>query len=103
MADHVVIFTLMSPKELKDEIVDRLINFEHISGFNLLSMNGYSKAHSSFNLEEQVQGYRELVQFEIMINSQHVEDLKDLLKPISQYTQLRYWLNNISESGHLNS
>jgi hypothetical protein len=101
MAEPTVIFTLISPKELKDEITDRLMNFDLISGFNLSAIKGYSKAHSSFNLEEQVRGCRELVQFDIIIDSQHISEIKEVLSPISQQTQLRYWLTNITENGHL--
>ncbi|MDG1752817.1 MAG: DUF3240 family protein [Thalassotalea sp.] len=101
MTDPLVIFTVMSPTELKDEIIDRLMHFEHISGFNLLPINGYSKAHCSFNMEEQVQGYRKLLQFEIAINRQYVDELKALLSPISQRDPLRYWLVEVSEDGHI--
>lgn len=101
MSDAKVVFTLMSPEILKDDIIDCLMNFEHISGFNLISINGYSKAHSSFNLEEQVQGYQALLKFEIVIHAEHVDELKGLLKPISQQTLLRYWLSHLEDSGHL--
>ena len=44
------LFILISPKELKDELVDLFISMEQLSGFNLKKINGYSREHSSFNI-----------------------------------------------------
>jgi len=94
------LFILISPKALKDELVDLFISMEQLSGFNLKKINGYSREHSSFNITEQVEGYREFYQFEILISNEDKAMLFALLTPICQAEKLRYWLMPISESGH---
>ena len=61
---------LVAPVDIKDDIVDVLIELEGITGFNLEKMAGYSKEHSQFNVREQVEGYRELYRFEVMHSKQ---------------------------------
>ena len=94
------LFILISPKELKDELVDLFISMEQLSGFNLKNINGYSQEHSSFNITEQVEGYREFFQFEVLIKSSDKEILFTQLTPICQAAKLRYWLLPVNESGH---
>ena len=94
------LFILISPKELKDELVDLFISMEQLSGFNLKKINGYSQEHSSFNITEQVEGYREFFQFEILVDSNDKGILLAQLKPVCQAAKLRYWFLPISESGH---
>ena len=94
------LFILISPKELKDELVDLFMSMEQLSGFNLKKINGYSQEHSSFNITEQVEGYREFYQFEVLIKDNDKEGLFTQLAPICQAAKLRYWLLPISESGH---
>lgn len=101
MADQELIFTVISPNELKDDIVDRLMNLDAISGFNLTRISGYSKKHSSYNIEEQVQGYRDLTRFDVLVKVQDVEKLKLHLSGLSPRSKLRYWQTYINESGHL--
>jgi len=92
--------SLIVPDELKDDVVDQLMTLECISGFNLDRMKGYSKAHSHFNINEQVEGYRALNRFEI-IHSNADEDLILLsLKEICHTAQVRYWISPITSSGH---
>jgi hypothetical protein len=95
-----LILTLNVPSSLKDEIVDRLISLQSITGFNLTKMSGYSKEHSLYDISEQVEGYRELYQFEVLIASDEVNNLKNRLNPICQPAKLRYWLTPVIENGH---
>jgi hypothetical protein len=95
-----LIFTLNVPTTLKDEIVDRLINLPNITGFNLRKMSGYSKEHSVYDISEQVEGYRTFYQFEVLIASSQVNNLKNSLNPICQSAKLRYWLTPVIENGH---
>jgi len=94
------LFVLIAPKELKDDLVDALIAMEKISGFNLKKINGYSKEHSHFNITEQVEGYRELFQFEVLVKIEDKAALMQSLSPMCQPANLRYWFLPISESGH---
>lgn len=95
-----VIFTLNVPTELKDEVVDILIGLPNITGFNLKTMQGYSKEHSLFDISEQVEGYRSYFQFEVLITLTDVERLKQSLKPACQSAKLKYWLTSVLDSGH---
>lgn len=101
MTESQLIFTLISPNELKDDVIDCLMNFDGISGFNLTAINGFSKAHSNYNVEEQVQGYRQLTQFDIIID---VNDKLRLIEAISKVVgdnKLKYWVVKLSETSHL--
>jgi len=100
MATQEVLFTLISPKELKDDIVDVLMSMPNLTGFNLKKISGYSKEHSSFNITEQVEGYRELFQFEVLTNTTEKDVLLLALKPICQPEKLRYWFVPTLDSGH---
>ncbi|MBL4765781.1 MAG: DUF3240 family protein [Colwellia sp.] len=94
------LFILISPKELKDELVDLFMSMKQLSGFNLKKINGYSQEHSNFNITEQVEGYREFYQFEVLIKDDDKEAMFNQLTPICQAAKLRYWLLPISKSGH---
>ena len=101
MPDSMLQFTLVSPMELKDEITDQLLTFEGISGFNLVPIRGYSKQHSSFDIEAQVRGYKNFVQFEVIILTTEVENLKKVLSVSCPGAKLRFWCLPIFELGHL--
>lgn len=94
------LFILIAPKELKDDIIDCLISLDILTGFNLKTINGYSKEHSSFNIAEQVEGYRALVQFEVLLKVADKANLIKALKPICHPAKLKYWFLPIIESGH---
>ena len=96
----VLLFTLHVPESLKDEIIDRLISLQNLTGFNLNKMSGYSKEHSLYDISEQVEGYRAFYQFEVLIASNEVSMLKACLNPVCQPAKLRYWLTPVIESGH---
>ncbi len=95
-----ILFTLNVPSALKDELVDQLISHPNISGFNLKKINGYSKEHSLFDIAEQVEGYRDFYQFEVLMAKDEIAMFKEHLKPICQPARLKYWLTPIIEQGH---
>lgn len=101
MSNPMLLFTLVSPMELKDEITDQLLTFEGISGFNLVPIRGYSKQHSSFDIEAQVRGYKNFVQFEVTMLTTEVESLKKVLSASCPEAKLRFWCLPIYELGHL--
>jgi hypothetical protein len=94
------LFILISPKELKDDLVDSLMAMTQITGFNLKKINGYSQTHSHFNITEQVEGYRELYQFEVLLNTADQASFISHLAPICKPAKLKYWFLPISESSH---
>jgi len=77
-----------------------LITMDKLSGFNLKKINGYSKEHSHFNIAEQVEGYRELIQFEILLAENDKQALIDHLTPLCRPAKLRYWFLPVSDGGH---
>jgi hypothetical protein len=95
-----VIFTLNVPTCLKDEIIDLLISLPILTGFNLKKMSGFSQEHSLFDITEQIEGYRGFYQFEILISSNKLSEIKEYLKPVCQPAKLKYWLTPVIESGH---
>lgn len=97
---ELLLFTLNAPTNLKDEIIDRLMSYSNITGFNLKAMNGYSKEHSLYNVSEQVEGYRPYYQFEVLITASELNELKRMLKPICEPAKLKYWLIPVIESDH---
>jgi hypothetical protein len=94
------LFILISPKELKDDLVDALMAMTQITGFNLKKIHGYSKTHSHFNMSEQVEGYRTLYQFEVLVKTTDKTSFIHHLTPICKSEKLKYWFLPISESNH---
>ncbi|XQW86584.1 DUF3240 family protein [Thalassotalea piscium] len=95
-----VIFTLNMPKDFHDEVIDLLMEFPNISGFNLRPMSGYSKEHSGYDIAEQVEGYRAFYQIEVLISMADLVELKAVLAPVCQPAKLKYWLTPVLASGH---
>ncbi|MBB1440313.1 DUF3240 family protein, partial [Shewanella sp. SG41-4] len=60
------LLVLIAQNDVKDDIVDTLIELDFLSGFSLGDICGFSREHSHFNIKEQVEGYREFYKFEIM-------------------------------------
>ena len=94
------LFVLIAPKELKDDLVDLLISTDNLSGFNLKTINGYSKEHSHFNIAEQVEGYRELIQFEVLLFENDKKSFLERLTPLCRPAKLRYWFLPVIDGGH---
>ncbi|MBC3766505.1 DUF3240 family protein [Neptunicella marina] len=95
------ILNIMVPESIKDDVVDLLIALEVLSGFNLYRVDGFSREHSKYDLNEQVEGYRNLYRFEVIHNTQDFGQILDTLKPLSHATSLRYWITPILSGGHI--
>jgi len=94
------LLVIVVPGEIKDDVVDTLMELEDISGFNLAKIAGYSKEHSQFNVREQVEGYRELYRFEIIHTESQQKLLLDSLSTVCAGPRLRYWIVPVIEQGH---
>lgn len=88
------------PNEIKDDLVDALINLECISGFTFNEVGGYSKIHSQYDVAEQVQGYRKLLRFEVVHDSKDASSILAELKPICEKAHARYWIVTVDSMGH---
>jgi hypothetical protein len=95
------LLTLMTPLELKDDVVDALIACTLISGFNMQKIAGFSREHSQFHLREQVEGYREFYAFEVIHQSDQEDSLLDALRPVCESAGIRFWITPVSSQGHL--
>jgi len=83
---------LIAPNEIKDDIVDQLIGLSQLSGFSLSEINGYSREHSHFDIQEQVEGYRKFHRFEIFLDSDETAAVLMSLKPVCASAAVRYWI-----------
>jgi hypothetical protein len=95
------ILVLMVPGEIRDDVVDTLIGCDGISGFNMQTIAGYSQAHSEYSLREQVEGYREFFQFEVVHQPQQERFLLESLRAACESAHVRYWVVPILRQGHL--
>lgn len=100
MQTHNQILVVMIPCETKDEVVDILMGLECISGFNLNLINGYSQAHSQFDISEQVEGYRKLYRFEVLHKNDVESKIMNALRSACSKAQARYWILPVNSEGH---
>ena len=94
------LLNLVVPIDIKDDVVDVLIEMDDITGFNMEKIAGYSKEHSLFNLREQVEGYRELFRFEVIHSRNQQQQLLSSLSSVCDVPSIRYWITPILEQGH---
>ena len=92
---------LLAPQELKDNLVDTLISHEALSGFSLSKIQGYSRAHHQYNIQEQVEGYRDLFRFEVLHEQLHYQELLTKIKQTCPNNNIRYWCVPVIEKGVL--
>ncbi|MFQ6372295.1 DUF3240 family protein [Shewanella sp. YIC-542] len=92
---------LITPHNLKDDVVDRLMSLEYLSGFSLINICGFSREHSQYNLKEQVEGYREFYKFEIMHPQESQQALLAALSDVCRHNPCRYWIVPIVSNGVL--
>jgi hypothetical protein len=88
-------------EDIKDDLIDALIQLPEISGFNLQSIDGYSREHGQYDLREQVAGFRRLCRIEVIHSKQQEAKLLDALSTIASASPTRYWIMPIQASGHL--
>lgn len=88
---------------VRDDLIDTLITYEGISGFNLQEINGFSREHSKYSLSEQVAGYRKLFRFEVMHDRDQEAQLLSQLGKVCGASHARYWIMPLSRSGQLGS
>lgn len=87
------------PMASRDAVIDALIGSETFSGFTLTGVDGFSREHGNYALQEQVAGYRQDCRIEIMIETGQRESLLALLADACGPGRLRYWAMPIEASG----
>lgn len=87
------------PQELKDNLVDTLIGLEALSGFSLSKIQGYSREHHQYNIQEQVEGYRDFYRFELLHEQQHYQQLLADIKQSCPNSNIRFWCVAVINTG----
>ncbi|KFZ37593.1 hypothetical protein HR45_09215 [Shewanella mangrovi] len=95
------LLVLITQHNIKDDIVDRLMSLDYLSGFSLINICGFSREHSQYNLKEQVEGYREFYKFEVMHPQQQQAELLAAIAEVCQHNPCRYWIVPIASNGVL--
>lgn len=89
------------PEALKDKVVDTLMAESFLSGFSLAKIQGFSKAHSQYNVREQVEGYRDFYRFEVLHQASSSAQLCQILSKTNSDKKIRYWILPLIETGVL--
>ncbi|MAF76431.1 MAG: hypothetical protein CMF17_11385 [Idiomarinaceae bacterium] len=100
MKPHNEILYIISPLALRESLVDGLISVAALSGFTVIPVQGFSRAHDSFKHSEQVQGYRELIQFQILLNDDNKDAVMTTILPLCRSASLRFWTTPVVDEGH---
>ncbi len=95
------VFVLVAPDSRREDIIDALMSLSAISGFTLSQAMGFSAEHSHFNLREQVEGCRAFTRFEVVFEPQSLKPLLDTLSTAVGSEQLRYWIVDAPQCGHV--
>jgi hypothetical protein len=95
------LLVMMVPSQIRDDVIDVLMTCDGISGFNMETIAGYSKEHSQYNLREQVEGFREFFEFEVMHTPEQAPALFASLQPVCEPASVRYWVVPVLSHGHL--
>lgn len=90
-----MLLVLMVPIEMKDTMVDVLMDESKISGFSLSKIQGFSTQNSHFNIKEQVEGYKDLYRFEVLHSSEQTEFLLERVKKVFVVGKVRYWVTSV--------
>jgi len=101
MQNNSQILVLITPLEIKDDLVDVLMNLDLISGFSLALIDGYSQEHSHYNINEQVEGHRKFYRFEILHSQKDEDNILNSLRAAGSNQHVRYWVLPVKSNGKL--
>jgi len=90
---------IIAPKEIKDDLVDDLMALDIISGFSLTVIDGYSREHSHYSIDEQVEGYRRFFRFEVLHQQEQELQILQALEQTCSPAKVRYWVQPVSRMG----
>ena len=88
------------PPNLEEDVVDLLLASEEIPGFQSYPTRGHGQV-GAMTIAEQVEGRRNRVQFEIVLDNELLEALLQKLKESLPVPDIIYWVLPISASGRL--
>ena len=88
------------PPSLEEDVVDLLLAATEIPGFQSYHTRGHGQV-GAMTIAEQVEGRRNRVQFEIVLDSNQLEALLEKLKAAFPVPDIIYWVLPVSKSGRL--
>jgi len=94
-----MLLVLLVPELIKDKAVDMLMSETTLSGFSLTKIQGFSAHNSQFNIQEQVEGYKDLYRFEILHDSEQTQALIEQISAFSSSGKCRYWVTPVLYAG----
>jgi len=88
------------PPDLEEDVVDLLLASEEIPGFQSYPIRGHGQV-GAMTIAEQVEGRRNRVQFEVVLDNDQLETLIKKLKKALPVPDIIYWVLPIASSGRL--
>ena len=88
------------PPNLEEDVVDLLLASEEIPGFQSYPTRGHGQV-GAMSIAEQVEGRRNRVQFEIVLDTELLEVLLQTLKENFPVPDIIYWILPVAGSGRL--
>ena len=88
-------------RRVKDEVIDHLIQLDMLEGFSLIDISGYSRAHATYSLAEQVAGHRQWAKLEVLHSSEQTDALLGALAQLNLAQGIRYAVLPVLAAGHL--
>ena len=88
------------PPSLEEDVVDLLLASDEIPGFQSYPIRGHGQV-GAMTIAEQVEGRRNRVQFEVVMDASSLEPLLQRLKKALPVPDIIYWVLPIAASGRL--
>jgi hypothetical protein len=88
------------PPNLEEDVVDLLLASAEIPGFQSYPIRGHGQV-GAMTIAEQVEGRRNRVQFEIVLETEMLEALLTKFKKALPVPDIIYWVLPITASGRL--
>jgi len=88
------------PPSLEEDVVDLLLSADNIPGFQSYPTRGHGQV-GAMSIAEQVEGRRNRIQFEIVLEEEFLNSLLDTLRTSLPVRDIIYWVMPVSASGRL--
>ncbi len=95
-----MLFTIIAPPTMEEELIDWLLMQPNISGFTSQTSHGHGSGHA-MSLAEQVTGRRRQITFWVELEKKLAESILADLKQTFSGSGLHYWLIPLAESGSI--
>lgn len=88
------------PPDLEEDVVDLLLTTDDVPGFQSCPIRGHGRV-GAMTIAEQVEGRRNRVQFEVVLDSERLGPVLQKLKKALPVPDIIYWVLPILASGRL--